>query len=131
MNRPHPVHHFIYERFRQLLNLKIRYVNKFSRYKADDYIQRVNIFGNTFTFTPIYCGQFVNIYKVMLTCLFVCYNVMRFRETMGVDEAEVLAGRYKSVSGRYYVLHDPEKFTDKYITAWKNFGIDINKISAL
>jgi hypothetical protein len=24
------------------------------------------------------------------------YNVMRFRETMGVDEAEVLAGRYKS-----------------------------------
>jgi intergrase/recombinase len=59
------------------------------------------------------------------------YNVMRFRETMGVDEAEVLAGRYKSVSGRYYVLHDPEKFTDKYITAWKNFGIDINDISAL
>ena len=59
------------------------------------------------------------------------YNVMRFRETMAVDEAEVLAGRYKSVSGRYYVLHDPEKFTDKYITAWKNFGIDINDISAL
>ena len=25
------------------------------------------------------------------------YNVMRFRETMGVDEAEVLAGRYKSL----------------------------------
>jgi len=59
------------------------------------------------------------------------YNVMRFRETMGIDEAEVLAGRYKSVSGRYYVLHDPEKFTDKYITAWKNFGIDINDISTL
>jgi hypothetical protein len=52
---------------------------------------------------------------------------MRFRETMGIDEAEVLAGRYKSVSGRYYVLHDPDKFTDKYITAWKNFGIDILK----
>ena len=56
---------------------------------------------------------------------------MRFRETMGIDEAEVLAGRYKSVSGRYYVLHDPEKFTDKYVTAWKNFGIDINDISTL
>ena len=55
---------------------------------------------------------------------------MRFRETMGIDEAEVLAGRYKSVSGRYYVLHDPEKFTDKYITAWKNFGVDILKILA-
>jgi len=51
---------------------------------------------------------------------------------MGVDEAEVLAGRYKSVSGRYYVLHDPEKFTDKYITAWKNFLIlqkQLNNIS--
>jgi hypothetical protein len=57
------------------------------------------------------------------------YNVMRFRETMGIDEAEVLAGRYKSVSGRYYVLHDPDKFTDKYITAWKNFGIDIKDIN--
>ena len=52
------------------------------------------------------------------------------RETMGIDEAEVLAGRYKSVSGRYYVLHDPEKFTDKCITAWKNFGVDIKDISA-
>ena len=49
---------------------------------------------------------------------------------MGIDEAEVLAGRYKSVSGRYYVLHDPEKLTDKYITAWKNFGVDIKDISA-
>jgi hypothetical protein len=68
-------------------------------------------------------------YTIMRKILY--YNVMRFRETMGVDEAEVLAGRYKSVSGRYYVLHDPEKFTDKYITAWKNFGIDINDISAL
>jgi hypothetical protein len=26
---------------------------------------------------------------------------MRFRDTIALDEAEVLAGRYKSVSGRY------------------------------
>jgi intergrase/recombinase len=32
------------------------------------------------------------------------YNVMRFRDTLAVDEAEVLAGRFKSVSSRYYVL---------------------------
>jgi len=44
-------------------------------------------------------------------------------------EAEVLAGRFKSVSTRYYVLHDPEKLTDKYITAWSNFGIDVGDIS--
>jgi hypothetical protein len=59
------------------------------------------------------------------------YNVMRFRDTLGLDEAEVLAGRYKSVSGRYYVLHDPQKLTDKYIMAWSNFGIDIQHITAV
>ena len=53
------------------------------------------------------------------------YNVMRFREALAVDEAEVLAGRFKSVSGRYYVLHDPEKLTEKYILAWKNFGVNM------
>ena len=51
------------------------------------------------------------------------YNVMRFRDTVSLDEAEVLAGRFKSVSARYYVLHDPEKLTDKYAAAWRNFGI--------
>jgi intergrase/recombinase len=59
------------------------------------------------------------------------YNVMRFRDTLALDEAEVLAGRYKSVSGRYYVLHDPQKLTDKYITAWSNFGIDIAHATAV
>ena len=59
------------------------------------------------------------------------YNVMRFRDTVSLDEAEVLAGRFKSVSARYYVLHDPEKLTDKYTIAWKNFGIDVNGIGTL
>jgi hypothetical protein len=54
------------------------------------------------------------------------YNVMRFKETLSVDEAEVLAGRFSSVSGRHYVLHDPEKLAEKYKIAWNNFGININ-----
>lgn len=53
---------------------------------------------------------------------------MRFKETLSVDEAEVLAGRFSSVSGRHYVLHDPEKFAEKYVNAWNNFGININHI---
>lgn len=57
------------------------------------------------------------------------YNVMRFKDTLSVDEAEVLAGRYSSISGRHYVLHDPEKLAEKYANAWKNFGIDINQIN--
>jgi hypothetical protein len=36
------------------------------------------------------------------------YNVMRFRNTLSVDEAEVLARRrFSSVSERHYVLHNP------------------------
>lgn len=50
---------------------------------------------------------------------------MRFRDALALDEAEVLADHYKSVSGRYYVLHDPQKLTDKYVTACSKFGIDI------
>jgi hypothetical protein len=57
------------------------------------------------------------------------YNVLRFKDTVSVDEAEVLAGSFKSVSARYYVLHDPEKLSDKYITAWMNFGIDVINIA--
>jgi intergrase/recombinase len=56
------------------------------------------------------------------------YNVMRFRETLSVDEAEVLAGRFNSVSGRHYVLHDPEKLAEKYKIAWNNFGINVSQL---
>lgn len=53
------------------------------------------------------------------------YHVMRFKEMLSIDEAEVLAGRFSSVSGRHYVLHDPEKLADKYRIAWNNFGVNI------
>ncbi len=56
---------------------------------------------------------------------------MRFRDTLADDEGEVLAGCYKPASGRNYVLHDPQKLTDKYITAWSNFGIDMEHITAV
>ena len=52
------------------------------------------------------------------------YNVMRFNNAFELDEAEVLAGRFKSVSARHYVLNDPEKLSGKYIFAWENFGIE-------
>jgi len=32
---------------------------------------------------------------------------MRFRHILSVYEDDVLAGHFKSVSARYYVLHDP------------------------
>lgn len=45
------------------------------------------------------------------------YNVLRFRDASSVYEAEGLADRFKSVSVRYYLTHDPEKLIGKYITA--------------
>ena len=50
------------------------------------------------------------------------YNVMRFNNALELDEAEVLAGRFSSVSARHYVLNDPEKLSGKYVSAWQNFG---------
>ncbi|MGD9674205.1 MAG: integrase [Candidatus Nitrosocosmicus sp.] len=54
------------------------------------------------------------------------YNVMRFKNSLDLDEAEVLAGRFSSVSARHYVLNDPEKLSNKYVNAWKNFGINVS-----
>src|SRR5215208_3333905 len=51
------------------------------------------------------------------------YNVMRFNNALDLDEAEVLAGRFSSVSARHYVLNDPEKLSGKYVSAWQNFGV--------
>ena len=53
------------------------------------------------------------------------YNGMRFKDSLSVDEAEVLDGRFNSVSGRHYVLYDLEKLAEKYATAWNNFGVNI------
>ena len=55
------------------------------------------------------------------------YNIMRFRNSFELDEAEVLAGRFTSVSARHYVLNDPEKLSDRYIAAWANFGLDLSR----
>ena len=52
------------------------------------------------------------------------YNVIRFNNALELDEAEVLAGRFRSVSARHYVLNDPEKLSGKYISAWQNFGVN-------
>lgn len=45
------------------------------------------------------------------------YNVMRFNNAFELDEAEVLAGRFRSVSARDYILNDPDKLSGKYTSA--------------
>ena len=41
--------------------------------------------------------------------------MLRFRDTVSLDEAEVLAGRFKSVSARYYVIHDTQKLSENML----------------
>jgi hypothetical protein len=54
------------------------------------------------------------------------YNVMRFNNAFELDEAEVLAGRFRSVSARHYVLNDPDKLSGKYVSALQNFGVNLD-----
>jgi hypothetical protein len=48
------------------------------------------------------------------------YNVMR--RTMDMNEADVLAGRAKSVSAKHYVLYQLDKLVEAYEMAWRKFG---------
>jgi hypothetical protein len=50
---------------------------------------------------------------------------MRFKDIMNSDEADALAGGAKTTSAQHYVLHDLKLFSDKYVKAWNNFGINI------
>jgi hypothetical protein len=47
------------------------------------------------------------------------YNILRFKNALEVDEAEVLAGRFKSASSRHYVLNDSEKLSAKLLQRGK------------
>lgn len=44
--------------------------------------------------------------------------------TMAETEADVLAGRAKSVSAKHYALYELDKMADKYAEAWDKFGVD-------
>ena len=40
-------------------------------------------------------------------------NIIRFKNILELNEAEVLVGRLSSVSAIYYVINDPEKLSAK------------------
>ena len=53
------------------------------------------------------------------------YNIMRRRRDM--NEAEILAGRAKSVSAKHYAMYELDKLTEAYAQARKKFGINISE----
>ena len=52
------------------------------------------------------------------------YNVMS--RVMDMNEADILAGRAKSVSARHYALYELDRLTDAYHHAWEKLGIVIS-----
>jgi intergrase/recombinase len=52
------------------------------------------------------------------------YNVMC--RVMKPFEANVLAGRAKSVDAKHYAMYELDEMSDKYAEAWKKFDVNIN-----
>jgi hypothetical protein len=42
---------------------------------------------------------------------------------MDMNEADILAGRAKSVSARHYSLYELDRLTDTYIQGWERLGV--------
>jgi hypothetical protein len=40
-----------------------------------------------------------------------------------LNEADILAGRAKSVSARHYALYELDRLTDTYIQGWQRLGV--------
>ena len=51
------------------------------------------------------------------------YNVMT--RMMDMNEADILAGRAKSVSARHYAIYELDRISNAYVQAWTNFGVNI------
>ena len=51
------------------------------------------------------------------------YNVMS--RVMDMNEADILAGRAKSVSARHYALYELDRMADDYVQAWTKFGVEL------
>ena len=52
------------------------------------------------------------------------YNVMS--RVMDMNEADILAGRAKSVSARHYALYELDRLSDTYIQCWERLGVSNN-----
>src|SRR5215208_1821940 len=55
------------------------------------------------------------------------YNVMR--RVMDVNEADILAGRAKSVSAKHYAMYELDKMTEAYKEAWQRFGVNTDELA--
>jgi hypothetical protein len=55
------------------------------------------------------------------------YNVMR--RVMDINEADILAGRAKSVSAKHYAMYELDKMAEEYKEAWQRFGVNTDDLA--
>jgi hypothetical protein len=46
---------------------------------------------------------------------------------MDINEADILAGRAKSVSAKHYAMYELDRLTEDYAQAWNIFGLNISE----
>jgi intergrase/recombinase len=57
------------------------------------------------------------------------YNVMR--RVMDINEADILAGRAKSVSAKHYAMYELDKMAEEYKEAWQRFGVNTDELAII
>jgi len=50
---------------------------------------------------------------------------MRTQDIMTFEQADVLAGRAKTISAQHYTAYELDRMAEKYGEAWKKFGVTI------
>jgi hypothetical protein len=51
------------------------------------------------------------------------------RRVMDVHEADILAGRAKSVSAKHYAMYELDKMAEAYKEAWQRFGVNTDELA--
>ena len=85
-------------------------------------------FRNIFNFTDVDIDVAHKLTKKIANIMFVelrklHYNVMR--RVMDMNEADILAGRAKSVSAKHYAMYELDKLTQTYAQAWEKLVVKV------
>jgi len=84
-------------------------------------------FRNIFNFTDVDIDVAHKLTKKIANIMFVelrklHYNIMR---SMDMNEADILAGRAKSVSAKHYAMYELDKLTQTYAQAWEKLVVKV------
>ena len=48
---------------------------------------------------------------------------------MDINEADILAGRAKSVSAKHYAMYELDKMAEEYKEVWQRFGVNTDDLA--